>query len=171
MKTQVPIALEGSHFSMSHIFFTVMIILFPWLYFCVPPNPDAHATSKFLKRVHRNPTTPTADHNNNWESAGLMDIVVAAIAIPYPRFGVIINILSKEDISYNIIIGDIPHCTCPDFTKMSSHVLGKKKKCIANIFIMCLGLCARWIMTVTSLFTLQHMPTMRSYDYLNLPVL
>ena len=49
-------------------------------------------------------------------------------ATPYPGFGVIINIVSKEDITYRVIIGDIPHCKCPDFTKMFSHALGKKGK-------------------------------------------
>ena len=48
--------------------------------------------------------------------------------IPYPGYGVIINIVSKEDITYRITIGDIPHCTCPDFIKMSSQALGKKGK-------------------------------------------
>ena len=41
-------------------------------------------------------------------------------AIPYPGFGVLINIVSKEDITYHVTIGDMPHCTCPYFTKMSS---------------------------------------------------
>jgi hypothetical protein len=54
--------------------------------------------------------------------------MVAVTAIPYPSFGVIINIVSNEDVTYRVTIGDIPHCTCPDFTKMSSHALGKKGK-------------------------------------------
>jgi hypothetical protein len=54
--------------------------------------------------------------------------VVGVIAIPYPGFGVIINIVSKHDITYHVTIGDIPHCTCPDFTKISAHALGKKGK-------------------------------------------
>jgi hypothetical protein len=54
--------------------------------------------------------------------------VVGVTAIPYPGYGMIINIVSKVDIAYRITIGDIPHCTCPDFTKMSSQALGKKKK-------------------------------------------
>ena len=54
--------------------------------------------------------------------------VVGGIAIPYPIFGVIINIVSKENNSYSITIDDIPHCTCRNITKMSSHALGKKAK-------------------------------------------
>ena len=65
-----------------------------------------------------------------WESAGLMDgsYVVGVTAISYPGYGVIINIVSKKIITYRITIGDIPHCTCLDFTKMSSQALGKKGK-------------------------------------------
>jgi len=98
--------------------------------FHMPPNPDAHPTFRFGKTVCRNPTTSTADHKNKCESAGLMDgyFVVGVTAIPYPRFGVIINLVSKEDITYRVTIADIPHCICPDFTKMSSHALGKKGK-------------------------------------------
>ena len=85
-------------------------------------NPDAHPTFKFGKTVRRDPTTPTTNHKNKWESVGLIDsyYVVGVTVIPYPSYGVIINIVSKEDITYRIIIGDIPHCTCPDFMKMSS---------------------------------------------------
>ena len=73
---------------------------------------------------------PTTDHKNIWESAGLMDgyYVVGVTAIPYPSFDVIIHIVSKEDIAYRVTIGDIPHCTCPNFMKMSSQALGKKGK-------------------------------------------
>ena len=46
--------------------------------------------------------------------------VVGVTAIPYSRFGVLINIVSKEDIGYRVTIGDILLCTCLDFTKMSS---------------------------------------------------
>jgi hypothetical protein len=96
----------------------------------MPPNPDAHPTFRFGKTMRCNPTTPLADYKNKWESAGLMEdyYVVGVTAIPYPGFGVIINIVSKHDITYHITIGDILHCTCPDFTKMSSHAFGKERK-------------------------------------------
>jgi hypothetical protein len=54
--------------------------------------------------------------------------VVRVIAIPYLRFGVLINIISKEDIAYRATIGDMPLCICLDFTKISSHPLGRKGK-------------------------------------------
>ena len=54
--------------------------------------------------------------------------VVGVTAIPCLGYGVIINIVSKEDITYRMTIGDIPHCTCPDFTKMFSQALEKKGK-------------------------------------------
>ena len=62
------------------------------------------------------------DHKNKWKSEGLMDnyYVVGVAAIPYLRFGVLIDIIPKEDIAYHVAIGDIPLCTCYDFTKMSS---------------------------------------------------
>ena len=62
--------------------------------------------------------------------AGLMDgyYVIGNTALPYLGFGMITNIVSKEDITYHVEIGDIPHRTCSDFKKMSSHALGKKGK-------------------------------------------
>jgi hypothetical protein len=60
--------------------------------------------------VHHNPTTPTTKHKNKWESDILMDIyyVVGVNAIPYLGLGVIINIISKHDNTYYVIIIDIP---------------------------------------------------------------
>ena len=54
--------------------------------------------------------------------------VVGVTAIPYEGFGVIINIISKENIIQHVTIGDIPDCTFSDFTKMFSHALGNKGK-------------------------------------------
>lgn len=73
-----------------------------------------------------NPTISSMDNKYTWKSALLMDGYYVVIAIPYVGFGVIINIISKEDTSYHVTIGDIPQYTCPDFTKMSSGVLGEK---------------------------------------------
>lgn len=52
-------------------------------------------------------TTPTANHTNKWESARLMHIyyVVEFTALQYPRFEVILNIISKVDTSHRVIIG------------------------------------------------------------------
>ena len=94
-------------------------------HFCMPLNPDAHPTFRFGKLVHRNLTASTADYKNKWESVGFMDgyYMVGVTAIPYPCYGVIINIFSQKDITYHITMDDIPHCTCSDFTKMSSQAL------------------------------------------------
>ena len=70
------------------------------------------------------------NYHNKRKNVGLMDIyyVVGVTAIPYPWFGVIIKLVSKEDITYHITIGKIPQCMCTDFTKISSQALGKKAK-------------------------------------------
>lgn len=58
--------------------------------------------------MHHNPTTPVADHKNKWENVGHMDAyyVVGVTSIPYPGFEAIINIFSKEVITYRVTIGD-----------------------------------------------------------------
>jgi hypothetical protein len=83
---------------------------------------NADPTSRFGKYVRRNLSALTINHKNKWNNIGFIDgyYVVEIIAIPYPRFGVLINIVYKEDIIYYVTIGDMPHCTCLDFTKMSS---------------------------------------------------
>ena len=58
--------------------------------------------------------------------------VVVMIAIPYQGFGVIINIVSKEDNAHHVTIGDIPQCTCPNFTKMSCLTFIMKRKWMHN---------------------------------------
>jgi hypothetical protein len=80
---------------------TIAALLIPCSHFSMPPNPDAHPTFRFGKTVRHNPTTPLANNKNKWESAGLMEgyYVVGVTAIPYPGFGVIINIVSKYDIT------------------------------------------------------------------------
>ena len=79
--------------------------------------------------MHRTLTTPTADYKIKWESTKLMDCyyVVGVTAIPYPTFGVLINI-SKKDIAYRVTISNISHYTCLDFTKKSSQSFKKKGK-------------------------------------------
>ena len=49
-------------------------------------------------------------------------------AISHPKFGLLINIVSKEVVAYRAIIGDILLCTCLDFSKMSSQSLERKGK-------------------------------------------
>ena len=96
--------------------------------FHVALNLDAHSTSRFKKAMRRNLVAPMANLKNKWERTKLKDIyyVVRVTAIPYPRFGVLINIISKEDIAYRATIGEIPFCICTNFTKMSSQPLGMK---------------------------------------------
>ena len=102
---------------------TITILPISRSHFSMPPNPNAHPTFGFGKTLHCNPTAPLADHKKQWESTGLMEYyyVVGVTSIPYPDFGVIINVVSKQDITYQVTIGDIPHYTCPDFTKMSAY--------------------------------------------------
>ena len=93
-------------------------------------------------------STPTANLENKWESAKLMDKyhVVGITAILYSRCAMIINIVSKEEKSYPFKICDYPHCTCLNFTKMSLQGLRKNENgCIANTFTMCSCFYARRI--------------------------
>lgn len=138
----------------------------PWLHFNVPPNLDAHPASMSLKAMCCNLATFTTDYKNKWDSVGLTYgyYVVWVIAIPYPVFGVLLNIVSKEDTSYHVTTDNIPHYTCPNFTKKNLVVLWEREGngCIANIYTMCLSFCARWTMIVTSSFTLQCSPSTKS---------
>ena len=54
--------------------------------------------------------------------------LVGVTSISYLRFGVIINIVSKEDNSYYVTITNIPHFTCPDLTREISSDFGKERK-------------------------------------------
>ena len=54
--------------------------------------------------------------------------VVGIATIPHIRFGLLINIVCNEGIAYHVTIGDLPLCTCPNFTKMSSQSLRRKGK-------------------------------------------
>ena len=104
----------------------------PQMGFRAPRNPDIHPSSRFGKTVCRNLAILLAEHKNKWESVGLIYsyYVVGVTAIPYPGFGVSINIVSKEDIAYRVTIGDKLQCTCFDFTNMSTQFLGRKGKCV-----------------------------------------
>lgn len=106
--------------------------------------------------------------------------VVGVTPIPYPRFGVITNIVFKEDIpmsqrlpcSTRSKVSQCHNWRHPALRKrvFTSFGKGKGNGYITNIF-MRLDLCARWIMMAISSFVLQHTPTRRSCDYLNLHVL
>lgn len=64
--------------------------------------------------------------------------VVGVTAIISLGFGVLSNIVLKEDIAYHVIIGNIPHCTCLNFTKMPSTSLGKKEMSVLQTSLLCL---------------------------------
>ena len=78
---------------------TIVALPIPWSHFHLPPNPDARLPSMFGKIIRYNLVAPIADHKKN-ESARLMESVIGVTHTPYPSFGVIINIISKEDITY-----------------------------------------------------------------------
>ena len=71
---------------------------------------------------------PTTNHKTKCMSVWLVKgyYGIGVTAIPQSRFRMMINIISKEDNSYRVRIGGITHFTCPNFTKSSSHALGKK---------------------------------------------
>ena len=102
----------------------------PWIEFHAPLNPNTHLASMFENTIC--PIYQLWRHitKNKWGSAKLMDIyhVVGITAVLYPRFGTLINIVSKKDITYCVIIGKIPYCTCLDFTKIPSRYSQKKGK-------------------------------------------
>ena len=52
--------------------------------------------------------------------------VVGVTPIPYPRYGCIITIGSKEEKTCLVSIGDIMQCTCLDFAKILSFEVGKR---------------------------------------------
>lgn len=77
--------------------------------------------------------------------------------------------LYLENTLHTVSIGDIPHCTCIDFTKMLFSIIGNE--CVANICIICIDLCPKWISTMTNSFMFRHLPRTRLCGYLNLLVL
>jgi hypothetical protein len=121
-------------------------LLVPWLYFRFPPKLNAHPTFRFKKTIHRNLSTLTTYCKRKWESVGLMDgyYVVGVTAIPYLGFGVLLNIVSKDDIAHQVTIGDISHCICPKFRNISSHALDRNvSRCTRNIYAICLDFYAK----------------------------
>ena len=136
-------------------------------------NLDTYPTSRFGKTMRHNLFALTSNHKLTGRTSYTLMITTWLESLPFRilDYEYLINIIF-EDISYCITTSNIPHCTCPKFTKMSSQALGKKWTwCIVNIFIMCSHFCARWITRVTNSFTLRPRPTMRSCGYLNLLVL
>jgi hypothetical protein len=112
------------------------------LWLCIPYT---HPTSNYFKIVCWNLSLKLATYKNNWEVAILMNnyYILGALSTLCPRFAVIINNISKDDKTHHVTIGSISQCKCPNFTKMSSHVLRKKGKWVywkhlCNVFkILC----------------------------------
>ena len=160
--------------SPDHMLSTIATLPIPHTNFCAPLNLEAHPTSRFGKAMRRNLATPMVDHENKWESIELINgyYVIGIIAIPYLRFW-----------SVNQHCLQWGHCIpCHNWWHTALHMPwlhkkihlnhweGKGKWCNANIFIMRLDFCARWITIVISSFTLQRTPIMRLCNYLNLQV-
>ena len=112
------LALEDDAFSPRQRLSTIVSFPIPWLYFRVPLNSYAHPTSGFSKIIHWKPTTPTSNHKNKWESTRLMDGYYLVGVTPISCHGsrVVIYIVSKANIAYHVTIGNIPYCTCLNFT-------------------------------------------------------
>ena len=53
--------------------------------------------------------------------------VVGVTLIPYPGYGCIIIIVSKEEKTYLVSIANSPQCTCPDFVKLLSLAMGRER--------------------------------------------
>ena len=97
--------------------------------------------------------------------------VVGVTTIPYPTFGVLINISKwishtmSQLVTYHII-----HA----LTWQKCHLNFWERNgsgCIAKIFIMCFHLFVKQFVILTASFTLQRTPITRSCSYINLQVL
>jgi hypothetical protein len=67
----------------------------------------------------------TQQHTNNWEASKLLLQCIAfpIVDVPPPGYGQIYNIFSNDK-QYDIIIGNVPICTCVYFVKMLASSLG-----------------------------------------------
>ena len=74
------------------------------------------------KILRCNLATLTTYYKNKWEIIRFMEgyFVVGVTTIPYPRFGVIINIVSKDDIPHPLTIDNIPPVHMPRLYQISS---------------------------------------------------
>ena len=136
----------------------------------MPLNLDAHPTSKISKTLCHNPTTPTVYHPKKWENTRLLDgnYVVTVTSLPYPRFVVIINIVSKANIAYMLQLATSHSARAWTSPKCPLR-LGERKENLVYSKHLTTYSCfyARWIMTTTNSFMLQCIPTMRSCDFLS----
>ena len=131
-----------------YVLSTIATFPIPQSQSCVLLTLDANA--RFTKTMCWNPTTPVVDYKNYWDNDGLVDeyYVVRAIAIPYLEYGVIIDIIHKEDVT-NRVADDVP--------KLHQNVVssfGKEREMDLpqTNFVISLNFYARWIMTMTNSF-------------------
>ena len=74
-----------------------------WSHFYEPPNLDSHLTSNILQdNAPRSTYTCCKSIKIKWDSTCHINgyYVIGVTSILYPRYGVIINIISKDDNSY-----------------------------------------------------------------------
>lgn len=147
----------------------------PWSYFWVPPNQDAHPTSRFVKTFDQNPIAPTADHKINrklpnlWHETTLLE----SPRFPYSRFGVIINMVLERKQFLLWYDWRHPIMHMPELHQNILHGFRKRKgnEHTTNTCYVCLDVYARQITTMTSTSMLQRLPTTRLCDYFNLQML
>jgi hypothetical protein len=84
------------------------------------------------KSIQQNPSTPTINHRNKWESASIMTkyYVIHVTMIPYPNYGCIITLVTSRKQIYLISISNFSQCSCLNFIKMNARSLWKNRKWI-----------------------------------------
>ena len=114
------------------------------------------------------------EHVNKWESALHMDgyYVVGVIVMPYPGFSCIITIISKGRGLTLYALRITPNALALTLQRCHQWQWGRGVHGFPTyICIMCLGICARLTMPLTSLFTHPHSTTTRWCIFLSLQVL
>lgn len=149
-----------------HTFSTIATLPISWSHFCVPQNPGTQPTFMFGKTMSHNPTIPTVDYNTNGRAPESWTATMWLESLPF--FVQALEWLSTSSLRiYHVIChnDNIPHCTCPSFTKMPSQALGKKGDgWIANIFIVWLHIMQGGLQEGRT-FTLQ--PTQNPWNVLD----
>lgn len=89
------------------------------------PKPNFYPTSRFLKTMQPNPATPMPNHKNKWEVRTHEWILCCDNnSLPMIWRYYQHHLKGRQRLSCNN--WQHPQCTCPNFTKISSHALGKK---------------------------------------------
>lgn len=130
---------QGKVFSPHHRMSSIATLPIIRSHFHQARNLHIHPTSRIGKTMCCNLIALTMDHKNKWEGAWLTDgyYLVMVIVIPYPWFGVSINIVSKKDIAHCVTIGEVLQCTYPNLMTTSSHALGRKDNGCIAILLTC----------------------------------